>query len=98
MSEPKKKGVSTRKGFIFFNCDEYKSEQSMNIFYNHVVYKDTLASRKLLLSQIQKECSEKRIFIEHDNLAEVKRFINEDDPILASDYMKFGAIKLIDCL
>ena len=32
------------KAFIFFNCDADKSEASMNIFYNHAVYKDTKSS------------------------------------------------------
>ena len=49
MAEPKKKTSNTKRAFIFFNCDANKSEQSMNIFYNNIVYKDTQASRKLLL-------------------------------------------------
>lgn len=97
MAEVKKK--SSKKAFIFFNCDEYKSEQSMNIFYNHVVYKDTLASRKLLWSKVQNECKENRIKISEEKLLEVKRLIIEDeDPTQASNLMQFGAIKEIDCL
>ncbi len=99
MAEVKKKGVSTKRAFIFFNCDENKSEQSMNIFYNHIVYKDTQASRKLLWSKIQNERTENRINIADENLAEVKRLITEDDdPTQASALMQFGAIKEIDCL
>ena len=97
MSEVKKKGVSTKRAFIFFNCDAEKSERSMNIFYNHVVYKDTQASRKLLWSKIQKELDEKRIQISDNDLAEVKRLIIEDEPTKASEFMQFGAIKVIDC-
>ena len=98
MAESKKKGTSTKRAFIFFNCDANKSEQSMNIFYNHIVYKDTLASRKLLWSKIQNERKENRIQISDDNLAEVKRIITEDDdPTKASDFIQFGAIKEIDC-
>ena len=70
----------------------------MNIFYNHAVYKDVQASRKLLWSKIQNERNENRIQIAEDNLAEVKRIILEDeDPTKASDLMHFGAIKVIDC-
>ena len=99
MAEVKKKGVSTKRAFIFFNCDAEKSERSMNIFYNHVVYKDTQASRKLLWSKVQNERREDRIKISDDDLAEVKRIIIEDDdPTKASDFMQFGAIKLVDCL
>ena len=99
MSEVKKKGISTKRAFIFFNCDAEKSERSMNIFYNHVVYKDTQASRKLLWSKVQNERREERIRISDDDMAEVKRIIIEDDdPTKASDFMQFGAIKLVDCL
>ena len=98
MTEQKKKGVNTKKGFIFFNCDANKSKQSMNIFYNHVVYKDTQASRKLLWSRVKKERDEKRINIEEDKIDEIKRLILEDDPTKASDFMQFGAIKVVDCL
>ena len=98
MAEVKKKGVSTKRAFIFFNCDSEKSERSMNIFYNHVVYKDTQASRKLLWSKVQNERREERIKIADENLAEVKRIIIEDeDPTKASEFMQFGAIKIIDC-
>ena len=98
MAEAKKKGVSTKRAFIFFNCDANKSEQSMNIFYNHIVYKDTLASRKLLWSKIQNELKENRIQISEENLAEVKRLITEEEPTQASEYIMFGAIKEVACL
>ena len=98
MAEPKKKGTSTKRAFIFVICEAGKSEQSMNIFYNHIVYKDTQASRKLLWSKVQNERKEQRIQISDDNLAEVKRLIIEDDdPTKASDFIQFGAIKEIDC-
>ena len=98
MTEQKKKGTSTKQAFIFFNCDADKSEKSMNIFYNHTVYKDTLASRKLLWSKVQNERKENRIQISEENLAEVKHLIIEDDPTKASDYIMFGTIKQVDCL
>ena len=99
MSEQeRRKGASTKKAFIFFNCDANKSEQSMNIFYNRTIYKDVLASRKLLWSKVQRERKDNRIQIAAENLDEVKRLIIEDDPTKASDYMQFGAIKLIECL
>ena len=97
MTEPKKKTSNSKKAFVFFNCDGNKSEQSMNIFYNHIVYKDTQASRKLLWSKIQNERKENRIQISDDNLAEVKRLILEDDPVQAGNYIMFGAIKVVDC-
>ena len=97
MTEQKKKGTNTKRAFIFFNCDADKSEQSMNIFYNHIVYKDTQASRKLLWSKLQNERKENRIQISDDNLAEVKRLVMEDDPVQAINYIMFGGINVVDC-
>ena len=70
------------KVFIFFNCDADKNEASMNIFYNHAVYKDTKTSRKNLWK---------------DNLKAVEAAITEGDPVAASDLIQFGAIRAIDC-
>ena len=97
IKEPKKKGTSSKRAFIFFNCDGNKSESSMNIFYNNAVYKDTQASRKLLWSKIQRERTEHRINIAIEHLDEVKRLILEDEPTKATDLIEFGAIKVVDC-
>ena len=69
--------TNAKKAFVFFNCDENKSEQSMNIFYNRVVYRDLTTARRLLWKKITDEL--------------------EGDPTAASEFIKFGAIKEIDC-
>ena len=69
----------------------------MNIFYNHAVYKDTKTSRKALWKRIKEENLADRIQISQENFKEVETLITEGDPTLASEYMKFGAIKSFDC-
>ena len=83
------------KVFVFFNCDESKSEASMNIFYNSAVYKDNKTSRKLLLKKIQEEVNLKRI--EVVDMAKVEDLVNNGDPVEAGNLIKFGVIKALDC-
>ena len=85
------------KVFIFFNCDADKNEASMNIFYNHAVYKDTKTSRKNLWKKVKEEYVAERIQIAADNLKAVEAAITEGDPVAASDLIQFGAIRAIDC-
>ena len=85
------------KVFIFFNCDADKNEASMNIFYNHAVYKDTKTSRKNLWKKVKEEYGAERIQIAADNLKAVEAAITEGDPVAASDLIQFGAIRAIDC-
>ena len=85
------------KVFIFFNCDGDKSEDSMNIFYNHAVYKDTKTSRKNLWTKVKEEYGAERIQIASENLKAVELAITEGDPVAASDFIRFGAIRAIDC-
>ncbi|MBR5912878.1 MAG: hypothetical protein IKZ58_00725 [Selenomonadaceae bacterium] len=89
--------AKNNKVFVFFNCDENKNESSMNIFYNHAVYKDTKASRKNLWKRIKEENLADRIQISQENIVEVETIIMDGDPTFASEYMKFGAIKSLDC-
>ena len=85
------------KAFVFFNCDENKSESSMNIFYNHAVYKDGKTSRKALFKKIKEELELKRIQISENDLPEVENLITEGDPVEAGNLIRFGAIKSLDC-
>ena len=84
------------KVFVFFNCDANKSEASMNIFYNHAVYKDTKTSRKNLWKKVKEEYGAERVQIAEENLRAVELAILEGDPISASDFMQFGAIREIE--
>ena len=85
------------KAFIFFNCDADKSEASMNIFYNHAVYKDTKSSRKNLWKRVKEEYGAERIQIATDDLPVVEQTIIEGDPVEAGNFIQFGAIRAFDC-
>ena len=85
------------KVFIFFNCDADKSEASMNLFYNRLVYKDTKTSRKNLWKKIREEYDADRVQIATDDLQDVERAITEGDPVEAGNFIRFGAIRAFDC-
>jgi len=85
------------KVFIFFNCDAAKSEASMNIFYNNAVYKDTKTSRKNLWKKVKEEYGAERIQIASENLKAVELAITEGDPVEASNFIQFGAIRAFEC-
>lgn len=83
--------------YIFFNCDADKSRDSMNIFYNHEIYRDTQASRKALWKKVQTEQDAARIQIDEDDLEDVRTAILESNPAEASQYIRFGSIETIAC-
>ena len=85
------------KAFVFFNCDADKSQASMNIFYNREVFKDSKGSRKNLWKRVWEEYGAERIQIASENLRSVELAIIEGDPVEASKYITFGAIRAFDC-
>ncbi len=87
-------------GFIFFNCNEEKNQNTMNIFYenNRVVYRETKASRKALWEKIQSEIAAERISIDKQNVDTVKDLILEGNPTDASQHIHCGTIISITCL
>lgn len=85
------------KVFVFFNCDENKSEPSMNIFYNRAVYKDNKTSRKNLFKKIKEESQLNRVKIAEENFKTVEDLVMDGDPTEASNFIQFGAIKAFDC-
>ena len=89
--------AKSAKAFVFFNCDEGKSEASMNIFYNHAVYKDGKTSRKALLKKIKEEIDLKRVQVDEGNWATVENLVLEGDPVEAGNLIRFGTIKALDC-
>ena len=62
-----------KKAFIFFNCDEEKSETSMNLFYNKQIYNDTKKARTQLLEKLKSEQDAGKIQI--DDLAAVEKLV-----------------------
>ena len=81
--------------YVFFNCDEEKSHDSMNIFYNHAAYKGTASSRKVLWKKLLDEELEGRIqFMDKEA---VSKAVLSGNPQEASQFIKFGAIEAIPC-
>ncbi len=70
----------------------------MNIFYNKFVFKDSKSSRKRLLNRVQAERQAGRVKIADENLGKVESLIMDGDPVEASDYILYGAIKIFECI
>ena len=86
------------KVFVFFNCDAEKNPSSMNIFYNNLTFKDTSISRRRLFQKINFERKEGRIQIAAENLAKVEEIIMKGNPVDASQFITYGAVKELTCL
>ncbi|MBO4401783.1 MAG: hypothetical protein J5809_08055 [Selenomonadaceae bacterium] len=81
------------KTFVFFNCDADKSEASMNIFYNNALYGNSLVSRGNLLNKVMAELDAGRIKIADADIKKVQSLIIKGDPVAASEFMQYGAIR-----
>lgn len=90
-TKQKAKRAAGDTAWIFFNCDEHKTWQSMNPSYNDTIY-DGERGRKLLWAQIEYELNNKAIIIEKNNIEDVKHAILEGDPLEANDYITYGYI------
>ena len=55
--------ATEKKVYVFFNCDEEKTEKSMNIFYNKTIYNDTKKARKELLAKVEDEVAAGRVHV-----------------------------------
>ena len=84
--------------FVFFNCDAEKNPSSMNIFYNNVTFKDTLISRRRLFQKIKAEKKAGRIQIAEENLSKIEEIITKGNPVDASNFITYGAVKAFQCL
>ena len=85
--------MKEKKAFVFFNCDEEKSQTSMNVFYNSTFYSETKKARKELLAKVEDELKEGRIQIAEENKAKVEASIMEGNPADASKFITYGSIE-----
>ena len=88
-----KAAESKKYAYIFFNCDEAKSQSSMNIFYNDVFFSDTKAGRKALLSKVEEEVAAGRVNVA--DMEAVKSAILDGEPTDAAGKMQYGDIERI---
>ena len=72
--------MKEKYAYIFFNCDEEKSQPSMNLFYNQEIYRDLKGARRALLAKIEQEQAEGRIRIQESDLPAVRQAVLEGDP------------------
>lgn len=84
--------MATKKAYVFFNCDDEKSDSSMNLRYNDEVFQDTKVARKLLLKKVKYEVSAGRVAIDKDKENVLSDNILTGDPTKATELMKYGAI------
>ncbi len=88
--------ATEKKVYVFFNCDEEKTQKSMNIFYNKVIYNATKKARKELLAKVEAEVAAGRVNIAEGKNESVAKAIMDGDPTKASRYMQYGTIKSFD--
>ena len=85
--------MKEKKAFVFFNCDEEKSQTSMNVFYNSTFYSETKKARKELLAKVEEELKEGRIQIAEENKAKVFAAITDGEPDSIKDLITYGSIE-----
>ena len=86
--------ATTKKAYVFFNCDEEKSEKSLNIFYNNEVFRDT---KKALWAKVLEEVEAGRVQSADENLKAAQEAVTNGNPCDASQYLHFGEIVEVLC-
>ena len=64
--------MKEKNAFIFFNCDEEKSQKSMNVFYNKEIFRDLKVSRKALFAKIEEELAAGRIHAKEEDIPAIR--------------------------
>ena len=85
--------ATEKKAYVFFNCDEEKTQKSMNIFYNQTIYNATKKARKELLAKVEDEVAAGRVKVADGKMESVSDAILDGEPTQASQYLQYGAIK-----
>ena len=85
-----------KKVYVFFNCDENKSDSSKNVFFNHEVFQGTRVGRAALWKKVVSEMEAGRVHIAEENLPKAKDSVMEGNPTEAGQYMQYGAIDAFD--
>ena len=81
----------TKSCYMFFNCDEHKSDSSMNVKYNNIVYRRR-NGRRALWKKIKEELAAGFIFIDEQHLSTVRIHILEGNPEDINDFILYGII------
>ncbi|BEU87020.1 hypothetical protein TAMA11512_04840 [Selenomonas sp. TAMA-11512] len=96
---PAKKPAAAKSSlaFIFFNCDNEKSQTSMNIFYNREIFRDTKVGRNALWKKVSGQIEEDHVKASAEDLAAAKAAILEGNPVDAGQYLQFASIAEVTC-
>lgn len=84
--------MKEKNAFIFFNCDEEKSQKSMNVFYNKEIFRNLKVSRKALFAKIEEELAAGRIHAKEEDIPAIRDAILNGNPTDASAYIQYGTI------
>lgn len=85
------------RSFMFFNCDENKSPESMNPMYNAEIYR-TRDGMRALWRKIKEEVALGTIKIKSEDMKLVRSFILSGDADLVNNCITYGYIlKLNEC-
>ena len=68
--------MKEKNAFIFFNCDEEKSQKSMNVFF----------------AKIEEELASGRIHAKEEDIPAIRDAILNGNPTDASSYIQYGTI------
>ncbi len=90
--------MKEKHAYLFFNCDEEKSKESMNIFYNKTVYQDTKKARKALWEKIEEERTAGRVHIADEALEGARTAVLEGNPVDAAGSIEYGTILSLDII
>lgn len=89
-----KASVSEKVVYVFFNCNEAASTDSMNIRYNNQAFADTESGRKALLRKVVKESEEGRINFQTEYKT-IETAILKGDPTEISAKVQYGDIEKV---
>ena len=92
--ETSKTSVSEKVVYVFFNCNESASNDSMNIRYNNQAFADTESGRKALLKKVVTESEEGRINFQTEYKT-IETAILKGDPTEISSKVQYGDIKKV---
>lgn len=81
--------------YMFFNCDEWESDASMNVRYNDVVYRNR-DGRRALWKKVKEEYEDGAVLIDEENLSSVRSIILNGYPPQANDMMTYGHIEELE--
>ena len=86
-----------KTAYIFFNCDQDRSNNSMYIRHNTNVFRDVRDARRELWKEVKNQVQEGNVYVEENNVPVIREAILKGNPTLANSYMLYGYIQEVTC-